>query len=198
MPHIEIDENEYNRLKGVADLAARIHADPKGRVLLEQAHKTINPKAPTPTLEQEARFAEPLNNVQQQIAELTKLVTTKFEQDAGEKKLGALRQQQEEGFARLRDQGYTDQGIEAVQKIMSEKGVLEPELAAAYHEKLNPPNALATPTGSNSVHLIDSFNDESDKNLQALLQSRGDSEQALNRMITDSLNDFRKSVPTRR
>lgn len=198
MAHIEIDEGEYNRLKGVADLAAQIHANPEGRKLLERAHKTVNPRAPTPTLSQEEMFAAPLTEVQKQIADLTNVVTKRFEQEETEKKLGALSRQQEEGFARLRDQRYTDEGIAAVQKIMSEKGILDPEVAAAYFERLNPPNAPITPTGSNSVNLIEAFNDESDKAFQQLLQSRGESESALNKLVQDSLNDFRKTVPTRR
>lgn len=197
MAHIEIDEGEYNRLKGVADLAAQIHANPEGRKLLERAHKTVNPRAPTPTLSQEEMFAAPLTEVQKQIADLTNVVTKRFEQEETEKKLGALSRQQEEGFARLRDQRYTDEGIAAVQKIMSEKGILDPEVAAAYHARINPPS-LATPTGSNSFNLIETFNDESDKALQELMSSQGNSESALNKLVAESLNDFRKSVPSGR
>ena len=197
MPHIEIDENEYNRLKGVADLAAAIHNNPEGRKLLEQAHRTVNPKAPTPTLEQEARLAEPLAALQKQVADVAKMVGDRFEKDDTEKKLGALSRQQEEAFARLRENGYRPEGIEAVQKIMSEKGILDPEIAASWFEKINPP-APITPTGSNSVNFIEAFNDDSDKALQQLLQSRGESESALNKLVQDSLTDYRKNVPTRR
>jgi hypothetical protein len=194
MPAIEIDEAEYNRLKGVAKLAADIHANPEGRKLLEQAHRTINPKAPTPTLEQEQRMAAPLNEVQKQIAELTSLVTKKFSDDETKEKLGALSRQQDEGFARLRDQRYTDEGITKIRELMTEKGILDPEIAAAYFDRINPPS-LATPTGSNSFDLIETFNDESDKALQELMSSQGNSESALNKLVQESLNDFRKSVP---
>lgn len=194
---IEIDEEEYNRLKGVADLAARIHANPNGRRLLEQAHRTINPKAAAPTLDQEAVIAEPVNAVQKQLANLTELVTKKFADDDTNMKLSALTRQQNEGFDRLRQGGYRDEGIEAIQKIMSDKGILDPEIAAAYFEKINPPQ-IATPTGSGSINFVEAFNDESDKNLQALLQSRGDSEQALNSLVQGALSDFRKTSPARR
>lgn len=198
MAIIEIDEAEYNRMKGVADLAARIHANPKGRVLLEQAHQTVNPKAPTPAIEEERRFAEPLNDVQKQIAELTSLVTKKFSDDETNAKLGALARQQDEGFDRLRrEEHYTDAGIEAVRKIMSEKGILDPEVAAAYHARINPPS-LATPTGSNSFNLVEAFNDDSDKALKELMDSHGNSESALNKLVAESLNDFRKAVPSGR
>lgn len=198
MAHIEIDEVEYNRLKGVADLAAQIHKNPEGRVLLERAHRTVNPKASAPSIEQEERMAAPLNEVQKQIAELTSLVTKKFSDDETDKKLGALARQQDEAFDRLRnDERYTDAGIEAVRKIMSEKGILDPEVAAAYHARINPPS-LATPTGSNSFNLIETFNDESDKALQELMSSQGNSESALNKLVAESLNDFRKSVPSGR
>lgn len=197
MPHIEIDEAEYNRLKGVADLAAQIHANPKGRVLLEQAHRTVNPKAPTPSIEQEERMAAPLNDVQKQIAELTSLVTKKFSDDETREKLGALSRQQDEGFARLREQRYTDEGIAKIRELMTEKGILDPEIAAAYFDRINPPS-LATPTGSNSFNLVEAFNDDSEKALQELMTSQGNSESALNKLVAESLNDFRKSVPSGR
>ncbi len=198
MPSIEVDEDEWNRMTGVARLAAQIHANPEGRKLLEQAHRTINPKAAAPTIEQEARIAEPIAAVQKQVADLAKLVTDKFEQDASSAKLDALKRQQDEGFARLRDMGYRAEGIEAVQKIMSDKGILDPEIAAAYFEKVSPPQTPITPTGSNSVNFIEAFNDDSDKALQQLLQSRGESEQALNKLVSDSLTDFRKTATARR
>jgi DNA-binding MarR family transcriptional regulator len=197
MPAIEIDEAEYNRLKGVADLAAAIHANPKGRVLLEQAHRTVNPKAPTPSIEQEERMSAPLNDVQKQIADLTSLVTKKFSDDETREKLGALSRQQDEGFARLREQRYTDEGIAKIRELMTEKGILDPEIAAAYFDRINPP-APVTPTGSNSFNLVESFNDESDKALQELMSSQGNSETALNKLVQESLNDFRKSVPSGR
>lgn len=197
MAAIEIDEVEYNRLKGVADLAAAIHANPKGRVLLEQAHRTVNPKAPTPSIEQEERLAAPLNDVQKQIADLTSLVTKKFSDDETREKLGALSRQQDEGFARLREQRYTDEGIAKIRELMTEKGILDPEIAAAYFDRINPP-APVTPTGSNSFNLVESFNDESDKALQELMSSQGNSETALNKLVQESLNDFRKSVPSGR
>lgn len=193
----EITEDEYNRLKGVADLAARIHANPKGRVLLEQAHKTVNPNAPTPTLEEEARFSAPLTELQKQVADVAKMVSERFEKDDSERKLGAVTRQQEEGFDRLRQQRYTDEGITKIREIMTEKGILDPEIAAAYFDRINPP-APITPTGSNSFNLVESFNDESDKALQELMSSQGNSENALNRLVQESLNDFRKTVPTGR
>ncbi len=194
---VEITEEEYNRLKGVADLAARIHANPKGRILLEEAHRTVNPKAPTPAIEEAQLSAAPLNEVQKQIAELTSLVTKKFNDDETREKLGTLARQQEEGFSRLREQRYTDEGIAKIRELMTEKGILDPEIAAAYFDRINPPSPI-TPTGSNSFNLVEAFNDESDKALQELMSSQGNSESALNKLVQESLNDFRKSVPSGR
>jgi hypothetical protein len=197
MALMEVDENEYNRLKGVADLAAAIHANPEGRKLLERAHKTVNPKAPTPTLTQEEMLAAPISEVQKQIAALTDVVTKRFADDETRGKLDALSRQQDEGFQRLRDQRYTDEGIAKIRELMTEKGILDPEIAAAYFDRINPPS-LATPTGSNSFNLVETFNDESDKALQELMSSQGNSESALNKLVQESLNDFRKSVPSGR
>lgn len=194
---VEIDEETYNRLKGVATLAEQIHANPEGRKLLEQAHKTINPNAKTPTLDSEARVAAPISDVQKQIADLTKLVADKFSNDENEKKLSQLDRQQQEGIQRLRQAGYTDQGIEAVQKVMSEKGILDVEIAAAYHEKINPPMPV-TPTGSNSVNLLEAFNaPETDTALKKLLESRGESESALNTLVQESLSEIRNPATRR-
>jgi hypothetical protein len=199
MPILEIDENEYNRLKGVADLAAAIHANPEGRKLLEQAHRTVNPKAPAPTLENESRMAEPIQALQKQLSDVASMVKDRFDKDETDKKLDAIKRQQDEAFDRLvNNSGYRPEGIEAVKKIMTEKGILDVEVAASYFERISPPQAPVTPTGSNAVNFIEAFTaPESDKALQELLQSQGNSETALNKLIAESLNDARKT-PTRR
>jgi hypothetical protein len=198
MAILEIDENEYNRLKNVANLAAAIHANPEGRKLLEQAHRTVNPKAPAPTLENESRMAEPIQALQKQLSDVATMVKDRFEKEEADKKLDAIKRQQDEAFDRLvNNSGYRPEGIEAVKKIMTEKGILDVEVAASYFERISPPQAPVTPTGSNAVNFIEAFNDDSDKALQQLLQSRGESEQALNKLVSDALNDSRKT-PARR
>lgn len=198
---VEVDEATWNQMQSVVRLAEQIHANPEGRKLLELAHRTIDPKAKAPTIEQEQRFSQPLNDIQKQIADLTATVTKRFEDEETGKKLDAIRRQQDEGFQRLIDeQGYRPEGIEQIKKIMSDKGILEPEIAAAYFEKTNPPQTPITPTGSNSVNFIEAFNDQSESNkaYNELLNSRGESESALNRLVQESLQDVRKIAPTRR
>ena len=199
MARIEVDENEWNRLTGVANLASQIHANPEGRKLLELAHKTVNPKAPTPALAQEEAFAAPIAAVQKQVADLAKLVTDSFEASKAEKSLAQISAQQEAAFDRLvREEGYRPEGIEAIKKIMSEKGLLDVDVAQAYFDRTNPPAAPITPTGSGSINFVEAFNDDSNKALNDLMQSQGNSESALNSLVAQSLNEFRQTAKPRR
>ena len=48
MAKIEVDEAEYNRMVALQGVASKIVANPSARKMLEQAHKLVDPNAPTP------------------------------------------------------------------------------------------------------------------------------------------------------
>jgi hypothetical protein len=86
--------------------------------------------------------------------------------------LTALQTQREEGFRELRRVGWTKDGIDAVQKLMDEKGILDVSIAAAYHEKMHPPQAPAMPGSSGEWNFLSGVTaDDGDKELNEMIQA---------------------------
>jgi len=193
---IEITEEEHNQLQALRGVAAKIVAKPESRRLLEQAQKLVDPNASTPLLDEEARNMAPVRELEKTVNE--RIAKFEKEQDDAkrEQTLAALAKRQEDGFAALRRDGFLDEGIEKVKKLMEDKGLLDPRDAAAIFLRDNPPQMPATPSGGmtgTSWNFADTTVD-SDKDIQALIGSKGEgavADAAVMRMASAALNDFR-------
>ena len=79
----------------------------------------------------------------------------------------------------MRSEGWTNDGLAAVEKLAEERGNFDLEAMAALHLKMNPPPAPAEPNGMGSWGFFDGADDESsDKFVKAMLDSGGDDEGA--------------------
>lgn len=190
---VEIDELEHNRLVALHGVASKIVANPAAKKLLEQAHKLADPNAPTPTLDQEAAQMAPVKELEKSLNDRI----AKFEKEQDDKKredtLAAIAQRQTAGLAQLRRQGYTDEGVAAVQKLMEDKGLLDVDDAVAIFERANPPQMPSTPQGgmTGTAWGFADVNADSDKSIQELIASKGNNEAVTDRMAAQALQDFR-------
>jgi hypothetical protein len=193
---VEVDEGDWNRMVALQGVASKIVANPQAKRLLEQAHKTVDPNAVTPLLDQEKATIEPLNAVKNELtAEIEKLRKER-EDEKREQTLAALAKKQNDGLARLRRAGYTDEGIKQVETLMQEKGLLDVDDAVAIFERHNPPQVPATPGGGITGERwnFGAVEGESDKNIQALLTNKGDgsaADAAAMRMANEALAELR-------
>ena len=189
----EIDEAEYNNLVALRGVASKIVANPTARRLLEQAQKTVDPNAPTPFLDQEKLQNEPLNTLKTEMQKEIDALKKEREDEKREATLQAIADRQATDFAKLRKSGYTDEGIAALQKLMEEEGITKVNNAVAIFERNNPPPAPSTPSGglTGSAWGFADVNADSDKSIQELIASKGNSESVVDRMAAQALNDFR-------
>ena len=189
---IQVDEDQYNKMVQVAQVAQQIYQNPDGRKLLEQAQKTVQPNAPTPAMDAAAALQAPILELTKKFENLSQsIIDDRTKRDETDK-LSKVEGMQAAAFARLRQHDkYTDAGIEAVKKLMAEKGILDPIDAACIFERMQPPAQPMTPMGSNGVPLIEKMNDTTDKAIQELLQSKGESAHALGSLINGALDDVR-------
>ncbi len=192
MAKIEIDEAEYNQMAALRGIASKIVANPVARKRLEEAHKLVDPNASTPLLDQERLQAEPLNALKAEYdAKLAKLEKDR-EDEKREAALAKIAADQAAGFARLRQQRYTDEGIAKIEEIMKTKGILDVDDAVAIFERNNPPATPATPAGGMTGSAWGfTVNDDSDKNIEALIGSRGQNDAIADRMAIQALQEFR-------
>jgi hypothetical protein len=190
---IEVDEAEYNNMVALRGVAAKMVAKPESRRLLEQAQKLVDPNAATPMLDQEAAHLAPVKELEKTVNERI----AKFEKDRDDEKreqtLASIAGKQEAAFSRLKSQHhYTDEGVEAIRKLMETKGLIDVDDAVAIFERTNPPPTPAMPSGiTGQAWGFTDITAEADKSIQDLIASKGQNDQIADRMATQALNDFR-------
>jgi hypothetical protein len=200
MAKIEVDEAEWNRAQALTAVASKIVANPDARRQLERAHKLVDPNAATPLLDQEARTNEPVNALKTELTEQIAALKKERDDEKREQTLASIAGKQEAAFARLKSQShYTDEGVEAIRKLMETKGLIDVDDAVAIFERTNPPPTPSTPSGITGASW--GFTDmtaEADKSIQDLISSKGQNDQIADRMAFNALQEFRGQAGGRR
>ncbi len=190
MAVIEVDESEFAALKRVRDTVAKIANAPEAKKLMQKAHKLVDPNAVTPDLDADEAETKTKTEWQTKFQELeAKIATDKAEREKNDS-LAALNSKFEAGRAALRDQRYTAEGIEAVEKFMNERGIPDHLVAAAYLEKQNPPQEVMNPRAFGSFNFVEPPKDD-DTFLKALLDSKGDDDSAVLKAAVEAVGDLR-------
>jgi hypothetical protein len=194
MPKIvEVDEAEYNQMVALRGVASKIVANPAARRQLEQAHKLVDPNASTPLLDQDRLQNEPLTALKTELQAKIDKLEKEREDERREQTLAAIASRQTADFSKLRKEGYTDEGIAAIQKLMEDEGITKVNNAVAIFERNNPPQMPSTPQGGmtgTSWGFAD-VNADTDKMIQELIGSKGNNEAVTDRMAAAALQDFR-------
>src|SRR5216683_1062955 len=145
---VEVDEGEYNQMIALRNVASKIVSNPAARRRLEEAHKLVDPNASTPMLDQDRLANEPLNVMKGELSAEIAALKKEREDEKREQTLASIADKQTKAFARLKNENrYTEEGIEAVRKVMETKGLLDVDDAVAIFERANPPAVPATPGG---------------------------------------------------
>jgi len=203
MAKIEVDEEAWNQNESIRKVVAAIAADPKRRAALEKLHKEVDPTIKTPTLDTEKAVIEPVEAVRKEFDEYRKAQEAKeakAEQEARQAKLNA---NFEAGRQWCREQKYTPAGIEAIEKIMADKGILDHKDAATIWERDNPPPPPAMPGGSGSWNFLDLPTDEAGdvdiKNLITSVGSKSDGnvDRITDKLAREALMEIRQAQPRR-
>jgi hypothetical protein len=198
---VEVDEDEWNRMTTLRAVAAKIVSNSSARKMLEQAHKMVEPNAPTPMLDAEAAHLAPIKETEKRLSEEIAALKKEREDEKREQTLASIAQRQQDGLNRLRRNGYTDEGVAAVQKLMEDKGLLDVDDAVAIFERNHPPQVPATPGGGitgQPWNFTDVGAGEADKSIQQLIDTRGGNDSLVDRMAANALNEFRQSMGTSR
>ena len=190
---VEVDEAEYNQMVALRGVASKIVANPAARRRLEEAHKLVDPNASTPMLDQEAAQLAPVKEIEKKFADELAALKKEREDEKREATIAAIADRQNKGIAKLRKQGYTDEGVAAVQKLMEDKGLLDVEDAVAIFERNNPPQLPASPAGglTGQAWGFADVNTETDNAIKELIGTKGDSELVTDRMANKALQEFR-------
>lgn len=187
---VEVDEEQLASDRKLRETITRIMANPEAAVLAEQAHKKVEPNARTPHLDQMKAAVAPIEELRKEFREYIDTRKKADEEAEKQRKLDALSSQIDSNLAKLRNAGWTDEGIAEVRKIMETNGILDVDIAAAYFEKMHPPPVPMTPRGTGPWDFM-APSSEADDNIKKLIETKGDSEPLVDKMVRDVLNETR-------
>ncbi len=186
----EIDEVELLRLRKQDATVHALMSNPKAKKKIFEAYKEHDPNARIPELDMEEAARQPVVALEKTVADLTKQIADDKAEREKQAKLESLNGSVEKGMAKLRGAGWTDDGLGEVKKLMEERGILDPEIAAAYYEKNHPPQTPATPRGVGGWNFVDQVQD-GEADLKKLLETRGNNEALADKMAREALNEIR-------
>lgn len=187
---IEIDETDFLNYQSVANAVQTILKNPEAADLLVQAKRKAMPDAPLGDYE---RQQAPIAAVSKQVAELQKQLADERAERERQARVNEFSAGWERAKGKLRQSGYTDAGIDEIEKLAQERGIANLEDAAAVFDKLHPPQEPASPTGFGTWNFFEPGEDgkPQDNYIKALFDSRGEDENAVLRESHKVLQELR-------
>lgn len=193
----EIDEEDLRASVKLRNTVGAWMKNPASRRKMLEAHKTYDPKADIPELDQPDPLEAKINPLTADIAALRKEIADRDAKAAEKESLTKLESSIEAGFKKLREtEGVTVEGEAAIRKVMDEKGTTDPEMAYAYLLRTHPPQDLVTPGGSSVFNFLDTPVD-TDADVKALIAAKGEDSPVVNKMIREALTEFRSGMVRR-
>ena len=189
---IEVDETEFANGQQTIAAVRKLMNHPEAALLVEKARKLVEPDAPTPRLEAHKQINEPIEKLHTEIADLKKSLADREAEREKNEKLSALAAKVEKGNSRLLSEGWTADGLKALDEFREKEGILDPIHAAAVYEKLHGSQvAPATPSSHIGGWDFTSPAKEDEDYTKKLLETRGESESLVMNQAMKSLNEFR-------
>ena len=193
MPKVEIEQDELDRLNRVQNTLRSIVGNSKAKALLEEAHKLVDPKAITPELDRMREIKEPVSSLEKKFDDYVAKQEAERAEREKKEKLDALTSAHERGKAKLRSEKWTDEGIKKLEDFMAEKGIIDFDVAIPAFEAKYPPPPPATPS-STRWDFAEIGTGEADKDIKALLESKGQNEVLADKMAHDALKEHRSAM----
>ena len=196
MPKVEIEEAELANLRESAsqkrrydDIMQLIDKNPSARAKLQAAVAEGAPEHAGPYHKLREEFTEGIASIGKKMDEFmeaqAKAVETRKEEDAR----NALERRWIDGRVKAREQGYTAEGLTALEEFMEKNGIADHELAIPAFERINPPPEPVVTGGAGWNWFDRAAEAEEDAAYKALMEGRDD--EFLARTIPAALKEGR-------
>lgn len=146
MPLVEVEDAELNVLRSAKALIDRFGSNPKTRAQLHALVKEIDPTVIIPEHDAKNEVLKEIEKRDSQIAELRKLIEDDKTERTKKEHSATVENSIASGRKKLRDDGYTDEGVQGVEKLMEERGIADYDAAAALFERTNPKDEPVSPS----------------------------------------------------
>lgn len=190
MAAVQIEEQDFQRSETLRKTVAAMLQNPTSRRKLLEGYKVVAPNASIPEIDAAKPIEDKFEALQKQIEEDRSERKAERAKDEDERKLAKLRADHEKGRQKLRAAGYTDEGINGIEELMDQKGLLDHEDAAVIFDKKNPPADPAKSSGFGSYNFFET-QEKGDDEMKRLIASKGEDEGLLRTMINSALTDVR-------
>ena len=189
---IEVDEVDFNNGQQTIAAVREIMAHPEAALLIERARKLVKPDVPTPRLDAHKHQSEPIEKLHTEISDLKKQLADEKAETEKNTKLAQLAEKVEKGNAKLKSEGWTSDGLKALDEFREKEGILDPVHAAAVYEKLHGAQVQpATPSSHYGAWDFAQPPKESEQYTKKLLDTKGESESLAMQEAMQALKDFR-------
>jgi hypothetical protein len=190
---IEVDEEQYNSGQVLKQKLGQIFANPDAKKLLQKAHKMVDPKAITPELDADEKMTASESALRKEFEDYKAAQEKKESEalEASQKTQGEARWNA--GRDALRQRGFTEDGIKAIEELMAKEGITNHKIAADSWERDNPPAMPAMPGGTGGWNFLDQSASDSDEDIKKLISTRGDNDSLVEKMALQTLAEMRQS-----
>ena len=190
MAVVEVDEEQVRRDAALRATVAKMLGKPEAKALVEQAYKMVDPNAPTPELDARKMVDDRMASTRAEVDALKKQIADDKAAAEQASRMSAFENKVEQGFAKLRAQGVTKEGLEGVKKLMEDEGIANPEIAWSHFERLHPPQSpVMASTGS--WNFIEAPADGTNADLKRLVETKGESVSVVDKLAFEALNEVR-------
>ena len=191
MALVQIEEAELLQQKSVIEQLNKMLGHPEARRKVLEARKITDPTVVIPELDAAAPLNNALDAIRKELADDRKARDERDAAAAEQRRLDDFNAGLERQRDTLRRQGWTEEGLTALQTHAQERGIPDLEVAAAHYEKLHPPAEPIAANGSGSWGFDVQNPGTEDTFLKAMVESKGDNEAALDREIKAALAETR-------
>ena len=146
MALVEIDDGELALLHGQRDTIAKMLAHPDARKRVLEAQKLINPNLPIPEIDAAKPIMDAVCGMREEMAKFMKEQADREAEREKTEKMKTLQQRWDTGRGYAKGEGYTDDGLAALEKFMEERGIADHEDAIPAFERKHPPAPPAIPS----------------------------------------------------
>lgn len=138
MPMVEVDEAELTRYRQISGFVNSALNNPKTRRKILEADKTLNPDKAIPELDESDPLRDELRAMREEMTK-DREERAKRETEENEKKSKAdWDRQWARGQQKLRDLRVSDEAITEIEKLMSDRNIVDHEAGLALFEKMHP------------------------------------------------------------
>lgn len=184
----EIDETQLANYRRLESLADAISKNPKARALLQEAAAIAVPEQVGPEIHLRREFNEGLTAIREEL-KAEREAREKVERERSERDTTSqLEARWMKGRATARESGYTNEGLEKLEKWMEDNNVADHRIAIPAFERENPP---PTPIANGNSGRWDFFSakDQEQPDIKALFD--GDEDKFMGTAIQSALADVR-------